>query len=131
MHARLVMFTFGPGKRAEAQAIADNLAPQIASQPGCESVTVFGDDSDSRYGIFVLWDSEANADAAARVIRPQLDEHLSGNAQGPPTPASSRSSRIDLRYAGGQLSPCRRCRQFRRTDAPGGCVMSPREAVLS
>jgi len=84
MHARLVRFSFGPGKQAEAQAIADNLAPLIASQSGCEGVTVFGDDSDGEYGIFVLWDSEDNANAAAKVIRPMLDEHLSGNVQGSP-----------------------------------------------
>lgn len=84
MYARLVRFSFGPGKRSAAQAIADELAPQIASQPGCESVTVFGDDSDGQYGIFVLWDSEEHAETAARVIRPQLNEHLSGNVQGQP-----------------------------------------------
>jgi hypothetical protein len=84
MYARLVRFSFGPGKRAEAQSIADDLAPLIASQLGCESVTVFGDDSDGQYGIFVLWDSQDNADAAAGVIRPQLDEHLAGNVQAAP-----------------------------------------------
>jgi hypothetical protein len=84
MYARLVRFSFGPGKRAETQSVADDLAPLIASQPGCESVTVFGDDSDGQYGNFVLWDSQDNADVAARVIRPRLDEHLSGNAQGAP-----------------------------------------------
>ncbi len=84
MYVRLVRFSFGPGKRAEAQAIADELGPLIASQPGCESVTVFGDDSDGEYGIVVLWDSTANADAAAGVVRPKLDEHFSGNVQGAP-----------------------------------------------
>ena len=84
MYARLVRFSFGPGKRAEAQAIADDLAPLIAGQPGCASVTVFGDDNDGQYGIFVLWDSQANAEAAAKLVRPQLDEHLAGNVQGAP-----------------------------------------------
>ena len=84
MYARLVRFSFGPGKRAEAQTIADEVGALIDSQPGCESVTVFGDDSDGEYGIFVLWDSAANADAAARVVRPKLDEHFSGNVQSPP-----------------------------------------------
>jgi quinol monooxygenase YgiN len=84
MYVRLVRFSFGPGKRAAAQAIADNLAPLIAAQAGCTGVTVFGDDRDGQYGIFVLWDSQANADAAARVIRPQLDALLAGNVQGPP-----------------------------------------------
>ena len=84
MYARLVRFSFGPGKRAEAQAIADDLAPLIASQPGCESVTVFGDHSDGQYGIFVVWDTQEHADAAAQLVRPKLAEHLTGNAKGPP-----------------------------------------------
>jgi hypothetical protein len=67
-----------------AQAIADDLAPKITSQPGCGGVTVFGDDSDGEYGIFVLWDTQAHAAAAASVIRPVLDKHLSGNVQAPP-----------------------------------------------
>jgi len=84
MFARLVRFELGPGKRAEAQAMADEVAPLIGAQPGCHGVTVFGDEADGRYGIFVVWDSQENADSAARVVRPKLDEHLAGNAQGPP-----------------------------------------------
>jgi quinol monooxygenase YgiN len=84
MHARLVRFSFGPEKRGEAQAIADELAPLIASQPGCESVTVFGDHSDGEYGIFVLWASQDHAEAAAQVVGPKLGEHLAGKVQGPP-----------------------------------------------
>jgi hypothetical protein len=84
VHARLVRFSLGSGRRTVAQALADDLAPQIASQPGCQGVTVFGDDDDGEYGIFVLWASEADAGAAAGVIRPILDRHLAGNAQAPP-----------------------------------------------
>ena len=84
MYARLVRFSLGTGKRGVAQAIAGDLAPKIAAQPGCGGVTVFGDDSDGEYGIFVLWESQAHAAAAAAIIRPMLDKHLSGNAQAPP-----------------------------------------------
>jgi quinol monooxygenase YgiN len=84
MYARLVRFSLGPGKRAVMQALADDIAPLIASQPGCNGVTVFGDDSDGQYGLFVLWNSEANANAAAQLIRPKLNDHLSGHAQGTP-----------------------------------------------
>jgi hypothetical protein len=84
VYARLVRFSLGSGGRAVAQALADDLAPRISSQPGCGGVTVFGDDVDGEYGIFVLWDSEADAGAAAGVIRPILDRHLSGNVQAPP-----------------------------------------------
>ena len=84
MYARLVRFSFGPGKQARAQAIADNVAPLIASQSGCAGVTVFGDEADGEYGIFVLWSSEDNANAAAQVDRPKLDELLAGNVLGSP-----------------------------------------------
>ena len=84
MYARLVRFSLGAGRRDVAQAIADYLAPKITSQPGCGGVTVFGDDSDGEYGIFVLWDSQAHAAAAASIIRPVLDKHLSGHVQAPP-----------------------------------------------
>jgi quinol monooxygenase YgiN len=84
MYARLVRFAFGPGKSDAAQSLADNLAPAIAEQTGCESVTIFGNDADGEYGIFVLWNTQADAEAAAAVIRPQLDQHLAGNVTGPP-----------------------------------------------
>ncbi len=84
MYARLVRFSFVDGKQAAAQAIADDLAPLIAAQPGCEGVTVFGDDNDGEYGLFVLWNSEEHANAAAQVIRPKLEEHLAGNIKAPP-----------------------------------------------
>ena len=82
MYVRLVRFALGPGNRAVAQAIADDLAPQIAAQPGCGGVTVFGDDSDGQYGMVVHWDTQADANAAAAVISPQLNRHLSGHIQG-------------------------------------------------
>ncbi len=79
MYVRLVRFSFGPGKRSEAQALADDLGPRISALAGCSGVTVFGNESDGEYGLFVLWDSQASADAAAAVIGPRLSEHLEGN----------------------------------------------------
>ena len=84
MYARLVRFSFGPGKSAEAQALADEMGHLVAAQPGCQGATVFGDHSDGEYGIFVLWDTADNANAAAGLMRPRLMEHLSGNVQRPP-----------------------------------------------
>lgn len=79
MFARLVLFKFGPGKRDAADALAADLGPQIRGLSGCESVTFFGDDTDGQYGLFVLWDTQENADTAADVIAPQLMSHLAGN----------------------------------------------------
>jgi hypothetical protein len=47
-------------------------------------VTVFADESDGECGVFVLWNSAADAHAAAQVIRPKLDQHLAGRVQAPP-----------------------------------------------
>ena len=84
MYARLVRFSFEPGKDAGAQALADELVPLIAEQPGCQNVTVFGDDSDGQYGIYVLWDTQEHADTAATLVHPKLQQHLAGNATAPP-----------------------------------------------
>jgi hypothetical protein len=81
MYLRLVRFKLADGSRA--QAIADDLVPAIKVQPGCESAVFFGGD-DGECGLCVLWDSQANADAAAAIIRPVLERHLVGNVSAPP-----------------------------------------------
>jgi len=80
---RLVRFTCTSGGDGPARALAEDLAPLIREQPGCEQVVIFGD-ADGEGGVFVLWDSQEHADAAARLIRPKLDEHLSGHITAPP-----------------------------------------------
>ena len=84
MFTRLVRFTLGPGSETKAQDLADELVPLIAGQPGCQAVTVFGDHAEGEYGVYVLWDTQANADNAAGMVRPQLDKHLAGNVKAPP-----------------------------------------------
>ena len=84
MFLRLVRFSCAPGDRAVAEGIAERLVPAIKEQPGCGNTVVFGDDASGEYGLLVHWDSQEHADAAASVIRPQLEEHLAGHVQGPP-----------------------------------------------
>jgi quinol monooxygenase YgiN len=84
MYARLVRFSLGNGSRETAQALADDLVPRIASQPGCQRATAFGDDADGQYGIFVLWCCDTHANEAAGVIHPILSQHLAGNVMAPP-----------------------------------------------
>ena len=83
MYARVVRFSCSPGDEAPAKAIAADLAPQIRQQPGCEQAVVFGD-SQGEGGLFVLWDSEEHADAAAKIISPQMQQHLAGHVSAPP-----------------------------------------------
>ena len=84
MFARLVRFSLKPGLETEVQELAGEIGPLIAVQPGCQAVTVFGDHNDGEYGIYVLWDSQENADTAAAVVRPRLDHHLAGRAKTSP-----------------------------------------------
>jgi len=84
MYARLVRSSFGPGKHAAAQEIDDNIAPLMSAQSGCQGLTVFGDETDDEYGIFVLLDTEDKANAAAQLVRPKLNDHLAGHAKAPP-----------------------------------------------
>ncbi len=60
------------------------MGPQIAALAGCHGVTVFGDEKEGEYGLFVLWETEGQANEAAGVIRPGIDQHLSGHVQAPP-----------------------------------------------
>jgi len=84
MFTRLVRFSLAPGSEIKAQALAEELTPLIAEQPGCQAVTIFGDHGDGEYGIYVLWDTREHADKAAGVVRPQLDKHLAGSIAAPP-----------------------------------------------
>jgi hypothetical protein len=82
MYARLVSFNFGPGQQHAAETLAEDLGPLIRSQPGCSSATFFGDDTDGEYGIFVLWDTQAQANDAAVIVSPRLEQHLAGKVKG-------------------------------------------------
>ena len=70
-YVRLVRFSFEPGKHAAVKDLANALLPTIKAQPGCNGATFFGDASEGKYGLYVLWESQANADAASAVHRSQ------------------------------------------------------------
>lgn len=84
MYARLVRFTLASGKEAVATDLARDLVPEISRQPGCRAVSCFGNAESGQYGLYVLWNSQEEADAAAIIIRPKLDQHLTGHSLMPP-----------------------------------------------
>ena len=85
MYVRLVRFTLGLEMRSKAESIASDLIPAIRVLKGCKHATFFGDESDGEYGLVVLWESKEDAEAAAAVIGPRLQQSLAGNVQGPPS----------------------------------------------
>ena len=84
MYARVVRFNLAPGNEAVATDLARDLVPAISRQPGCRAVTCFGDAESGQYGLYVLWNSQEEAHAAAKAMRPKLDQHLRGHALRPP-----------------------------------------------
>jgi hypothetical protein len=84
MYARLVSFALQSGKESVAAELARDLIPAISREPGCRAATCFGDASSGQYYLYVLWASEEDANAAARIMAPRLERHLAGNTVAPP-----------------------------------------------
>ncbi len=76
MNLRLVQFSLGPGKRSDAEGIANKIVPAIRSQPGCDRAEFFADYDTGDYGFVVLWKSKEQANAAASVIGPMMTAAL-------------------------------------------------------
>jgi len=76
MNMRLVQFSLGPGKSSVAEGVADRVVPRIREQKGCIRCEFFADNESGDYGIVVLWESRAAADAAASVIGPIMMQAL-------------------------------------------------------
>ena len=70
MNLRLVQFHLGPGKRSEAESIADEVVPMIRKLPGCGRCEFFADYETGDYGLVVFWESKQAAGAAASVMGP-------------------------------------------------------------
>ena len=85
MYAQLVMLTLGPGARSTAEKMADQFGPALRVMQGFKTVTFFGDETTGEYGSLTLWETKEDAEAAAAVMRPKLEQAVSGIAKAPPT----------------------------------------------
>ena len=85
MYAQLSIITLGPGKRPVAEKLADQFNPALRTLKGFKKVTFLGDDTIGEYMSLSLWESKEAAEAAATVIRPQLEQAVSDIAKVPPT----------------------------------------------
>ena len=85
MHARLVMFTLGPGMRSTSEKLADQFASAHKTMNGFKGATFIGDDTVGEYGSLSIWESKEDVEASSTALRPKLEQALSGIAKGPPT----------------------------------------------
>ena len=85
MYAQLVMFTIGPGMRAKAEQIADKFNLAHKNLKGFKNATFLGDHSIGDYSSVAIQETPEDLQAASNILRPKLQEALSGIAKGEPT----------------------------------------------
>lgn len=84
MYASLTTFKTAPGKRTEAEGLADKLYPVMKAMKGYKSVVYFGDSDNNEYGALYTWETKEDLDAAYSSIQPKLQEMLGPLAIEPP-----------------------------------------------
>ncbi len=85
MYASLSVLTLGPGMRSTGEKLADQFAHALKTFKGFKRVTFFGDETVGEYASLSVWESKEDAEAAAAVIGPQLEQAVRGIVKGPPT----------------------------------------------
>ena len=85
MYAQLVMLKLGPGMRSTAEEMADQFAVAFKEFKGFKSVIFLGDETAGEYGSLTIWETKEDAEAASTVMRPKLEQAVSGIAKAPPT----------------------------------------------
>ena len=83
MHAQLTMFKTAPGKRSEAEKLADACAP-LKAMNGFIRATYFGDYDNNEYGALYIWETKEKMEAALKEIGPKLQEATNAIASEPP-----------------------------------------------
>ena len=85
MYAQLMMLKLGEGMRSTAENIADEALPTLKALKGFKGITFFGDVEVGEYGSFSLWESKEDAQSAAAVMGPKVEQAVKGIAKAPPT----------------------------------------------
>ncbi len=83
MYAQLFMFKTAPGKRSEAEKLADACAPLKAMNGFC-GATYFGDYDNNEYGSLYIWKTKEDMDAALTKMGPGMQEATNAIAIEPP-----------------------------------------------
>lgn len=74
MYAELVTMVLGPGMKATAETVADQLAPVYKALEGFKGLVFIGDIGIGEYGCLSLWESRENAEALSGALKPRLTE---------------------------------------------------------
>jgi len=74
MYASLFTLKTAPGKRTEAEGLADKMYPVYKGMKGFKSVVYFGDPDNNEYGSFYTWETKEDLEAAYNLGRTKLEE---------------------------------------------------------
>jgi heme-degrading monooxygenase HmoA len=85
MYALLTTFTLGVGMRSKAEELADRFARLLKNMKGFKNLLCLGDYNVGEYVALSIWQSRDDAEAAASVAGPQLQQALTGIVKGPVT----------------------------------------------
>jgi len=84
MYASLTTFKTAPGKRTEAEKVADQSFAAIKGMKGFKNVVYFGDFDNNEYGALYIWETKEDMEAASSMIMPRLQEALKPLVTEPP-----------------------------------------------
>ncbi|MCK4863185.1 MAG: hypothetical protein KAS25_02765 [Dehalococcoidales bacterium] len=84
MYASLLTFKTAPGKRTEAEGLADAMNPVLKGMKGLKTVVYIVDSDNNEYGSFSTWETKEDLGAAINSIQPKLQELLGPIAIEPP-----------------------------------------------
>ena len=83
--AWLLIMNMGPGMREAATALADAAYKMVSAMPGFVSATyMIFDEEKGDYGSLTVWQSAADAGAAAETLNPWLQEQAGDKLTAPP-----------------------------------------------
>ena len=84
MYAQMVMFKTAPGKRSEAEKMAEQSYSAVKGIKGFKGVTYFGDPDNNEYGALYLWETKEVLDAVMKEMMPKMQEATNAFAVEPP-----------------------------------------------
>ena len=84
MYGQMLIFKTAPGKRSEAEKMADQSFAAVKVIKGLKSVTYFGDPDNNEYGSLYLWETKEALDAVMKEMMPKMREMTNALAVEPP-----------------------------------------------
>lgn len=74
MYAELVTMHLGPGMKATAEMVADQLSPVYKTLQGFKGLVFIGDIGAGEYGCLSLWELREYAEALSGSLKPRLKQ---------------------------------------------------------